>query len=385
MGYSQCVIICTGIFPTSYPTSYQQLQFITILMHIALGFLFYFKGADNMENVNNNNNLMGDNNSNSNVSSHNNNSFNTNNITNIYPRSQSKKERDKEREQKQRPYLADKEGKLVKGYGYIVRQYKGGMYTVINLTDLNGVYMADHIQMFIEEDKYKYVFKSNFIQFEGNCYKYKRNNGTNDYSIKITKPVKFLDDEVMNCNYTERYFDMELDYNKFLKYFYKAEYNDLFRLLNKLSERLDKLTIEFGKRFVYNNIINNFMLYNATYDLYNEELQTNIINMEGLISLILITASTIFKIEVNEYLNIGNTLSYVAYVCNLEQGVISYDKHSKSFENFCSNMNISGKKLKKAWNIIGLRKYNFGTEPNPNNVSKNELAEYAYYVLNDYI
>ena len=327
------------------------------------------------------NSSVGDNNS----KSFNENSFNTINITNIYPKVQSKKEKDKEREQKQRPYLADKEGKLVKGYGYIVRQYRGGMYTVINLTDLNGVYIADHIQMFIEEDKYKYDFKSNFIQFEGNCYKYKRNDDTVDYSIKITKPIKFLDDEVMNCNYTEKYFDMNLDCEKFLKYFYKAEYNDLFRLLNKLSERLDKLTIEFGKRFVYNNIVNNFMLYNATYDLYNEELQTNVINIEGLVSLILITASTIFKIEVNEYLNIGDTLSYIAYVCNLEQGVITYNKHSKSFENFCNSMNITGKKLRKAWSKVILRKYNFGGEPNPNNINKDELAEYAYYILNDYI
>lgn len=93
-----------------------------------------------MENVNNNNKLSGDNSINN--KSFNDNSFNTTKIINIYPKIQSKKEKDKEREQKQRPYLADKEGKLVKGYGYIVRQYYGDLYTVINLTDLNGVYIG---------------------------------------------------------------------------------------------------------------------------------------------------------------------------------------------------------------------------------------------------
>lgn len=328
---------------------------------------------------------MGDNNSYSNVSSHNNNSFNT--ITNIYPRSQSKKERDKEREQKQRPYLADKEGKLVKGYGYIVRQYFGDMYTVINLTDLNGVYMSDHVQMDIKDSIYEYKYKSNFIYFEGYSHQYKRSNGTYDYEINISEPIEFLGNKVMNCNYTEKYYNIELDYEKFLKYFYKAEYNDLFRLLNKLSERLDKLTIEFGKRFVYNNIINNFMLYNATYDLYNEELQNNMINIEGLISLILIISSTIFKIETNTMMDIEFILSYIAFTCNIEQGITTYNKQTKEFEKFCNNINIpiNSKKLKKAWNKIILRKYNFGNDINPFKITKDMLAETAYYILNDYI
>lgn len=328
---------------------------------------------------------IGDNSTNN--KSFNDNSFNTTNITNIYPRSQSKKERDKEREQKQRPYLADKEGKLVKGYGYIVRQYSGDLYTVINLTDLNGVYIADHVQMDIKDSIYDYKYKSNFIYFEGYSHQYRRKDGTYDYEINISEPIEFLGNKVMNCNYTEKYYNIELDYEKFLKYFYKAEYNDLFRLLNKLSERLDKLTIEFGKRFVYNNIINNFMLYNATYDLYNEELQNNMINIGGLISLILILASTIFKIESNTMMDIEFILSYIAYACNLEQGITTYNKQTKEFEKFCNNINISinSKKLKKAWNKIILRKHNFGSDVNPIELTKNMLAETAYLVLNDYI
>lgn len=317
----------------------------------------------------------------------NNNSFNTTNITNIYPKQQSKKERDKERDKKQRPYLADKEGKLVKGYGYIVRRYNDDRYTVINLTDLNGVYIADHIQLDIKDRIYEYEYKSNFIQFEGYCYKYNRNNNTEDYCINISKPVIFLDNVVANCNYTEKYYDIELDIKKFLDYFYKVKYNDLFRLLNKLYERLNKLTIEFGKNFIYNNIINNFMLYNATYDLYDEELQHNVINEEGLISLILIVASTIFKIETNLTIELDFILSYIAFTCNLEQGITTYNKQTKEFERFCNNINITmnSKKLKKAWSKIILRKHNFGNDVNPFEITKNMLAETAYLILNDYI
>ena len=319
--------------------------------------------------------------------SFNENSFNTTNIINIYPKAQSKKEKDKEREKRQRPYLADREGKLVKGYGYIVKTYNDNFVTVINLTDLNGVYIADHIQLDLKEDIYHYNFKSNFIQFEGYPYKYIRKNGTVDYGINISKPIIFLENDVCNCNYTEHYFDIDLDYDKFLKYFYKVEFNDLFRLLNKLSERLDKLTIEFGKRFVYNNIINNFMLYNATYDLYNEELQNNMINLEGLISLILIMASTIFRIETNKLIDIGYVLRYIAFSCNLEQGIYTYKQQSVAFEKFCNNVNIglNSKKLRKAWSKIMIRKFNFGNDPNPISIDKNILAESAYLILNDYI
>lgn len=211
---------------------------------------------------------------------------------------------------------------MVKGYGYIVRQYSGDLYTVINLTDLNGVYIADHVQMDIKDSIYEYKYKSNFIYFEGYSHQYKRSNGTYDYEINISEPIEFLGNKVMNCNYTEKYHNIELDYEKFLKYFYKAEYNDLFRLLNKLSERLDKLTIEFGKRFVYNNIINNFMLYNATYDLYNEELQNNMINIEGLISLILILAPTIFKIESNTMMDIEILFFMSLAIKNLKENDI---------------------------------------------------------------
>lgn len=334
-----------------------------------------------MENVNNNKNIIGDNN---NVSNSN---INSNIITNIYPKIQSIKEKEKERERKQRPYLSDKEGKLVKGYGFVVRNYNDDFITVINLTDLNGVYIADHIQLNIKENIYNYEYKSNFIQFEGYVYSYKRVDGSIDYSINISNPVIFLSSSVDNCNFTEKYFDMTLDIEKFLKYFYKAEYNDLFRLLKKLSERLDKLTIEFGKRFVYNNIINNFMLYNATYDLYKEELQSNILNNEALVSLILIIASLIYQIESDKSMDIRYILTYIANACNLEQGIQTYNKQSKEFERFCNNIGIltNSKRLKKAWAKIRLRKYNFSSEVNPMNLDKNSLAESAYLILNDYI
>jgi hypothetical protein len=129
------------------------------------------------------------------------------------------------------------------------------------------------------------------------------------------------------------------------------------------------------------------MLYNATYDLYNEELQNNTINIEGLISLILIVSSTIFKLETNILMDIEFILSYIAYACNIEQGITTYNKQTKEFEKFCSNINIlvNSKKLKKAWNKIILRKHNFGNDVNPFELTKNMLAETAYYILNDYI
>lgn len=337
--------------------------------------------SETNNNQNNKQSIFGDNNNS-------NNSFNTtNNITNIYPKHQSLEEQQKERDKVQRPYLADKEGQLVKGYGYIVRKYNNECYTVINLTDLNGVYMADHVQMDLKENIYDYKYKSNFIKFEGTVYKYNRNNSTNDYSVNISKPVLCCYDSVANCNYNDKLLDIDLDVNKFLNYFYKAEYNDLLRLLNKLTERLNKITIEFGKNFVYNFIINNFMLYNATYDLYNEELQNNKFTYESLISLILILASTIFNIETSHTIEISSILSYIACACNIEQGIYTYNKTPDEFIRFCQGIDIkpNSKRMRKAWSKIILRKYNFGENPNPLNYSKDEISEMAYLVLNDYI
>lgn len=337
--------------------------------------------SETNNNQNNKQSIFGDNNNS-------NNSFNTtNNITNIYPKHQSLEEQQKERDKVQRPYLADKEGQLVKGYGYIVRKYNDKCYTVINLTDLNGVYMADHVQMDLKENIYDYKYKSNFIKFEGTVYKYNRNNSTNDYSVNISKPVLCCYDSVANCNYNDKLLDIDLDINKFLDYFYKAEYNELIRLLNKLTERLNKITIEFGKNFVYNFIINNFMLYNATYDLYNEELQNNKFTYESLISLILIVASTIFNIETSHTIEISSILSYIACACNIEQGIYTYNKSPDEFIRFCQGIDIkpNSKRMRKAWSKIILRKYNFGENPNPLNYSKDEISEMAYLLLNDYI
>ena len=337
--------------------------------------------SETNNNQNNKQNIFGDNN--------NNNNFNniTNNITNIYPKHQSLAEQQKERDKRQRPYLADKEGQLVKGYGYIVRKYDSENYTVINLTDLNGVYIADHVQLNLKENIYEYKYKSNFIQFEGITYSYSRKDKTHDYSINITKPVICHCDNISNCNYNDKFFDIELDFNKFLNYFYKAEYNELLRLLNKLTERLNKITIEFGKNFVYNFIINNFMLYNATYDLYNEELQNNKFTYESLISLILIISSTIFSIETSHNIYLESVLSYIVYACNVEQGIYTYKGATDEFIKFCQSIDIkpNSKRMKKAWNKIILRKYNFGENPNPLNYTKNEISERAYLLLNDYI
>jgi hypothetical protein len=231
------------------------------------------------------------------------------------------------------------------------------------------------------------MYKSNFIKFEGISHNYTRSNNTHDFNINITKPVDFLYDNISNCNYNDRFFDIDLDFNKFLNYFYKAEYNDLLRLLNKLTERLNKITIEFGKNFVYNFIINNFMLYNATYDLYNEELQNNKFTYESLISLILIMSSTIFKIETSHTIELKSILSYIACACNVEQGIYTYNKATDEFIRFCQGIDIkpNSKRMKKAWSKIILRKYNFGENPNPLNYTKNEISEMAYLLLNDYI
>lgn len=340
-------------------------------------------------NNNNTNNINGNNNSVNFTNKQNkeNNIYKTNIITNIYPKHQSLAEQQKERDKRQRPYLADKEGQLVKGYGYIVRKYDSESYTVINLTDLNGVYIADHVQLNLKENIYEYKYKSNFIQFEGISYSYSRKDDTHDYSINITKPVMCHCDNISNCNYNDKFFDIELDFNKFLNYFYKAEYNDLLRLLNKLTERLNKITIEFGKNFVYNFIINNFMLYNATYDLYNEELQNNKFTYESLISLILIISSTIFSIETSHNIYLESVLSYIVYACNVEQGIHTYKGATDEFIRFCQSIDIkpNSKRMKKAWNKIVLRKYNFGENPNPLNYTKNEISEMAYLLLNDYI
>lgn len=201
--------------------------------------------------------------------------------------------------------------------------------------------------MDLKENIYDYKYKSNFIKFEGIVYEYSRSNKWVDYSINISKPVLCCYDSVANCNYNDKLLDIDLDINKFLNYFYKAEYNDL----------------------------------------YNEELQNNKFTYESLISLILILASTIFNIETSHTIEISSILSYIAYACNIEQGIYTYNKTPDEFIRFCQGIDIkpNSKRMRKAWSKIILRKYNFGENPNPLNYSKDEISEMAYLLLNDYI
>lgn len=346
-----------------------------------------------MENINNNSinksNILG--NSSTADSSFNNESYNTTNsynktiINNIYPIRKSEKDKKKEQDKIQRPYLHDKVGKIIKGYAYVSKEYKPGVYTIMNLTDINGKYIADHIQLDIKENLYNYDdYRSKFIKFIGVANEYNYKNGDVNYGIDISEPVIFLSDNIITEN---KLFSDEVDIDNIRQYLYNVEFNDLQKIMKTLYKRLSDLTIEFGVDFIYNYLINSYTLYNATYDLYKGELQNNKLNDLAILDLIMLLGFVIYEIECSVgNISLKNIFEYISFGCNVLQGIDTYNKHSKGFENFClNNINDNRKALKKAWSIARYRKINFGSDPNPHNITKNRIAVSAYNILNEYI
>lgn len=286
-----------------------------------------------------------------------------------------------------RPHLKDREGDIVTGFGYIVgRSNIPGSWIVINLVDKDDCYICDHVHMDMKESIYGYSVEdtdSIFIKFTGRVEEYTRSNGTKDYKINITKPIKFINDYFYNVpeNVCSNY-----DKEKITKFFENASRRELIDLLIKLKEELGELTsYEFGENFIYSYIINTFMLNRASYDLYEGNLRGLVISNYGLVDMIYIITNTIFQIRHSTKLTLIEIIHLITVNCNVLQHVSNYDKgNDKAFKKYCQ-VHLKIKDLNSAWNTMLCRRKNFGKNPNPYNISLIDILDISFTVLDKYI
>ena len=313
-----------------------------------------------------------------------------NNILNK-PRRLTPEEVEKLKEQTQRPYLKHKLNEQVCCFGYVVGRYRNSdRFTVINIVDSQGRYVTDHIQLDFKENEFKYEhYESNptFIQMKGVVKSYNRIDGSLDYEINLSEKPIILSENYYNrtgiINYEDCY-----NINKINDFLSMNNIEELYKVINKLRLTINTLSLDdFNENFIYDYVINQYMLNTVTYDLYNNSFNNVGVSDDSLIDLIIILSSIVYILNSVEIISLSYIFKFISYICNVLQGV-EYDKKSnKQFVDFCKqNLKIEGKnKINKAWNVVYLRKMNFGVDSNPGYDNFNEVLIMSYAVLNKLI
>ena len=309
------------------------------------------------------------------------------------PKRKNKEEIEKMKKEVQRPYLKHKLNEIVHCFGYIVGRYRNtNRYTVINIVDVDGNYVADHIQLDLqnyENELIKPLGENSiyFIRFKGMVRQYIRQDKTIDYEIRlIDKPIVF---SIIYYNMQGSIdYDIEkVNKNKIINYLSTTPIDDLYNLLEKLKDEVNDLTRhEFGLNYVYSYVVNQYMLNSATYDLYNQLLHKKDLNEDLILDLIILLSSIVYIFKYNEQVTLVYMMKYISYMCDILQGILNQNKTTEEFKRFCKEkLKVEGKrKIEELVRIIRLRRLNFGNN-DLEECTENNLYEYAYCVLNDMI
>lgn len=295
-----------------------------------------------------------------------------------------------------RPNLKDREGDIVTGVGYISKKYDDKKYTIINLVDDKGYYMADHTQLDMKEYNYNYnvnLDETRFVEFTGKVKEYTRSNGTKDYEIILQHKPKLFDGTWINSpDYSLT--DKEPDIDKISDFIsHKAYTRDIQDLIINISKELNILTkFDYENNFIFDYIVNTFFLNRATYDLYEGNIRGISCSNEALVDLLYIISSTYFLFKTSNILKLDSILGHITSWCNVLQHVVDYfvdttSPNCKKFKKYCKqHLNIETDiELTKAWDVMKNRKRNFGNNPNPDNYELSDILEMSYYVLDKYI
>lgn len=290
----------------------------------------------------------------------------------------------------QRPYLKHRLGERISCYGYVIGRYRNtDLYTVINLVDINGKYITDHVQLNLKTNIYDYYENHiTLIKIKGVVKEYiRKSNNTIDYEIDLLeKPIVLTETYYNMKNNKVDYYSKEINESKIFDFISTIEVSKLYNLINKLKSNINNLTAyDFGENFIYSFIINQYMLNTATYELYNENI--NKINEDAVLQILILISSVYYILNEADSVSLTYILEFICYVCNIFQGVTCCNESNPNFRKFCEQkLNIKSKnKIKGAWKTIHLRKMNFGSDPNPGNFKFNEVINMAYSVLDDFI
>lgn len=313
----------------------------------------------------------------------------------IQPKRISKEEIEKLKKETMRPLLKDRVGEKITCYGLVVKRYSeySNRFTVINVVDKNGKYVADHIQLDFKENIYDYTNdEGDYVKFTGNVKSYSRkNNNPDDYEIDIIGKVSVYPSDFFYIDKLVDYGEVDLDVNKITDYLSKSNMTKIYNLLEKMRDELNILTDDvYAKDFIYYHIINQYMLNIAVYNMYDGEIRDQGFSEDNIINLINILGSIIFDIKSKEHNHLRDIMNNVCKHCNVIQGVQTYKSLNSNprFITFCKNNiygTISKKNLNKAWRNVLFRKTNFQDNEPCGDLDNSKILLRAYYIINEFI
>ena len=331
------------------------------------------------------------------------NSFNTNNI-NINYLEENEKVKEEKFIKSKRTYLEEKyeiyyksicrgdnppEG-LIRGFGYIKGKHPNGLYNLLNVIDEHGKYIADHLHLDFKDSLFDYssinTSDRKFVQFIGYPDKYEKNNSF-DYCIEIIEPIEFMKDEIKNSEYKSFNTPKE-EIERVFKKIMSLQCNNLYDIIDELQIKLNYMTTIYETNFIFDYIINLYMLNTATDDLYRTGIERNRLLNKSLRDIIMILGSTIYLLETNYSLRLEDILKSITYDCNAIQQITTYfTNNNPKFNNFCkTQLNVENNKvIKQLWDIVINRKRNFGNNANPDEITADHVVLKALHVLKEFI
>ena len=329
------------------------------------------------------------------------NSFNTTNIYNILNGITVNKPDEIERPCLENFYNKSKKNKcnrINRYYGYLTTKcirVKGRvLFKVLNILTSNGTFVDDHVWLDLKLLDYKNEYKNNyddkkslsgFIEFEGYVDKYKRNNKSISYEIKITSPVIFHRDKLSSLGVCQ--YESSIDEDKLMKYS-KYKRDELFDLIDKLQKELNDTVDYYGENYIFFYIINLLTLNTAKENIYKNNIERTPMSDKLLRNIITTMASLLYKINTTHDLDLEFILKYTTNIINLLQNVSDYKVRSNEFELFCVNdlgIKANGRSSEGLWEVVNYRQRNFGTNPNIFNLNVNDISLQAWQVLQYYI
>ena len=316
-----------------------------------------------------------------------------------YPTRQSKEEREKLQKITQRPALMDNVGKPMTCFGLVAGKHRNGLYTVINVVDKHGKYVADHIHLDFKEDEYDYKgidpLLDRFIRFTGIVSTYKKGEN-DDYCINIIDKIDIRASLLYYIGDPLDYEVLETFPDKINEFLRTCNITAIYNIIDEIRNRINILTEDVAcSDFVYYFIINQYFLNTATYSIYDGELRDQGFNECCILDLLILLSVTLYDLKTHKSIDLYTLFHKIVCYCNLIQGINKFNRYDDGFERilpydynpgfvrFCKKLGYEGKrKFNLLWANALLRRKSFDMyDPVPKDLTREILVERMHHVI----
>lgn len=316
-----------------------------------------------------------------------------------YPTRQSKEEREKLQKITQRPALMFNVGKPITCFGLVAGKHRNGLYTVINVVDKHGKYVADHIHLDFKEDEYNYKgidpLLDRFIRFTGMVSTYKKGEN-DDYCISILDKIDIRASSLYYIGEPIDYEVLETFPDKINEFLRTCNITAIYNIIDEIRNRINILTEDVAcSDFVYYFIINQYFLNTATYSIYDGELRDQGFNECCILDLLILLSVSLYDLKTHKSIDLYTLFHKIVCYCNIIQGINKFYKYINGFESilpydynpgfvrFCKKLGYEGKrKFNSLWANALLRRKSFDMyEPVPKDLTREILVERMHHVI----